>query len=53
MGEEKLNAFAFLSIEYEILNNLGFDQIVDDFVFAKNRAKAISVTSSSRASSVV
>ena len=53
MGEEKLNAFAFLSIEYEILNNLDFNQIVDDFVFAKNRAKAISVTSSSRASSVV
>lgn len=53
MGEEKLNAFAFLSIEYEILNNLDFDEIIDDFINAKNRAKAISTASSSRASSVM
>ena len=53
MGEEKLNAIAFLSIEYDVLSNLDFDQIIDNFIIAKNRARAISVTSSSRASSFV
>lgn len=53
MGEEKLNAFALLSIEYDVMNDLNLDEIIDDFIYSKNRKRNISVTpSSSRASSV-
>lgn len=41
MGEEKLNAFAFLSIEHEIFKDLNFDEIIDEFIYAKNRKVAI------------
>lgn len=53
MGEEKLNAFALLSIEHEILNNLNFDEIIDDFVHTKNRKRAIATTSISSTSLAV
>lgn len=46
MGEEKLNAFALLSIENVILKKLNFDEIIDEFILAKNRRKTISTTSS-------
>lgn len=45
MGEEKLNAFAFLSIEHEILDSLNFDEIIDKFNHAKSRKEPISTTS--------
>jgi hypothetical protein len=39
MGEEKLNAFAMLSIEHEVLDSLCFDDIIEDFIHTKNRKK--------------
>ena len=53
MDEEKLNIFALLSIEHEVLINLNVDEIIDYCIDVKNRMKIISTTSSSRASSVV
>lgn len=50
MGQEKLNAFAILSIEHEILDNLCFDDIIEEFIHKKNRKK--SFASSSSATSV-
>lgn len=39
MNDEKLNAFALMSIKNEILNSINFDEIIDEFVLMKNRKK--------------
>ena len=37
MLDEKLNAFALISIENDILDSLDMDQIIEEFVLLKNR----------------
>lgn len=41
MTDEKLNAFALMSIENEISNSLNMDEIIDEFVLLKNRRKVM------------
>lgn len=41
MSENKLNALALFSIETEVLDSLNFDDIIESFVHAKCRKKAI------------
>lgn len=41
LSEEKLNAFSLMSIEFEILDSLNLDEIIDEFVLLKNRKKNI------------
>lgn len=42
MNEEKLNAFALMSIENEILESIDLDNVIDEFVLLKNRKMDIS-----------
>jgi hypothetical protein len=46
MGQEKLNAFAMLSIEHEVLESLCFDDIIEEFIHNKNRKKSFASSSS-------
>lgn len=41
MGDEKLNAFALMLIESDILDSLISDEIFNDFVLLENRKKYI------------
>lgn len=37
IGDDRLNSLSILAIEYEVLDNLNFDEIIDEFVSLKNR----------------
>lgn len=39
MSDEKLNAFALMSIENDVLDSLDMDEIIEEFVLLKNRRK--------------
>lgn len=41
MTDEKLNAFALMSIENDVLDSLKIDEIIDEFVLLKERRKHI------------
>ena len=41
MSQDRLNAFAILSIEHELTNQLSYDDIIEDFAKKKSRRKTI------------